>query len=50
MQIAHEHSRTGGGNGFGLIEASWFVRGEEERETNRVRGSWLGCRNRRSEN
>jgi len=31
MQIAHEHSSTGGGNGFGLIEASWFVGGEEER-------------------
>lgn len=45
MQIAHEHSSTGGGNGFGLIEASWFVGGEEETE-----GSWLGCRSRRSEN
>lgn len=38
MQIAHEHSSTGGGNGFGLIEASWFVGGEEETETNRGRG------------
>jgi hypothetical protein len=32
MQIAHEHSSSDGGNGFGLIEASWFVGGEEERE------------------
>lgn len=55
MQIAHEHSSSGGGNGFVLIEAGWFVSGEEERERDGereigVKGSWLGCRNRRSEN
>jgi len=37
MQIAHEHSSTGGGNGFGLIEASWFAGGEEQRQANRGR-------------
>jgi hypothetical protein len=31
MQIGHEHSSCGGGcgNGFGLIEAGWFIEGEE---------------------
>jgi hypothetical protein len=42
MQIAHQRSSYGGGagdgNGFGLIETSWFVEvNSREKETDRVR-------------